>query len=326
MDIILMLVRTLLLPVRYIASLLPLRNVSKVKICLLSFVSLSLFGCNNNHLDEPPEVYISGGTIYYTGHLNQSGFQKMVSALFKYGKKPKSLVIDSPGGKPLSAMSIGKAVHDLQLDVTVVNKCNSACANYIFPAGKNKTIPNLDALVFHGGAKDLRVLNAYLADHQPKHGQQDMRGIIHLIERENDFYELIGVDKYMPYYGMLDDRHQDKEAGEVWFYYDLAGLKKLGLTNINCLCQKEENSIVIKMNFSSIFKIDNTLIDPDLANDRIKKYGFFLRDDELEAFENLALPPIKLNDGATTGTTKDTNKKITVRYYPFREHDKTKTN
>ena len=53
------------------------------------------------------------------------------------------LVIDSEGGEIEAAMQLGRLIKERGWDVAVINKCLSACANYVFPAGKRKRVlPN----------------------------------------------------------------------------------------------------------------------------------------------------------------------------------------
>ncbi|MFL6676156.1 MAG: hypothetical protein ACJ8LG_23040 [Massilia sp.] len=53
------------------------------------------------------------------------------------------LVIDSDGGVSEAAVQLAQVVREHGWDIVVKNKCFSACANFIFPAGKRKTVlPN----------------------------------------------------------------------------------------------------------------------------------------------------------------------------------------
>lgn len=53
------------------------------------------------------------------------------------------LVIDSEGGEVEAAIRLAQLVREHGWDVAVKNKCLSACANYVFPAGKRKIVlPN----------------------------------------------------------------------------------------------------------------------------------------------------------------------------------------
>lgn len=53
------------------------------------------------------------------------------------------LVIDSEGGEVEAALQLARIIRERGWDVAVKNKCLSACANYVFPAGKRKRVlPN----------------------------------------------------------------------------------------------------------------------------------------------------------------------------------------
>jgi hypothetical protein len=64
----------------------------------------------------------------------------------------KKLRIRSQGGDVVAAMKIADQVFDRQLDVTVEDYCLSACANYIFAAGKHKAISEGSIVGWHGDA------------------------------------------------------------------------------------------------------------------------------------------------------------------------------
>jgi hypothetical protein len=59
----------------------------------------------------------------------------------------------SGGGNGLAALAIGTLIHKHGWDVEVVGVCASACANFIFPAGKTKYLHQNALLLFHGGPR-----------------------------------------------------------------------------------------------------------------------------------------------------------------------------
>ncbi len=62
------------------------------------------------------------------------------------------VIITSGGGRILAALIIANWIHDKKLDVEIQKLCASSCANYIFPAGRKKTIADGAMLIWHGGA------------------------------------------------------------------------------------------------------------------------------------------------------------------------------
>ena len=97
-----------------------------------------------------------GITEKFNGVITQSTADSFLSNV--RGKKVRTLVINSSGGETIAAMQMAKWVHDNNVDIVVDNTCLSSCANYIFPAGKNKKISNSGIVGWHGGAfqKDFR--------------------------------------------------------------------------------------------------------------------------------------------------------------------------
>jgi hypothetical protein len=65
-------------------------------------------------------------------------------------EKSKKIILSSGGGDGESGIILGNLIKDHNLDTEVDGFCLSACANYLFPAGKIKTINGV--LGYHGGA------------------------------------------------------------------------------------------------------------------------------------------------------------------------------
>lgn len=99
--------------------------------------------------DVAPVVKIEGKSLIYTGDISYKGYASVVAL---QDEDITKIVINSLGGEVYWGMKLGEVVYENQWDVQVREDCYSSCANYIFPAGKNKII-NENALVgWHGSA------------------------------------------------------------------------------------------------------------------------------------------------------------------------------
>ena len=82
------------------------------------------------------------------------------------GSKKTFVVKESDGGDGSAALAIGILIHRHNWDVEVVGVCPSACANWIFPAGKTKYLNSQSMLLFHGGPHQANMLEMAKIDRE----------------------------------------------------------------------------------------------------------------------------------------------------------------
>ena len=102
-----------------------------------------------------PEISISGTTVTYVGSISIPGVWRMFRAVERHlagSGSLSTLHIDSNGGASTAGLAMAEWVADSRLDVEMENRCASACANYIFPAGVNKTIMANTPVSWHGAS------------------------------------------------------------------------------------------------------------------------------------------------------------------------------
>jgi hypothetical protein len=91
-------------------------------------------------------------TVTLTGGISPETFVKIRGCLARSVAQKKTFVVKaSEGGDNLAALAIGILIHRHNWDVEIVDYCASACANFIFPAGKTKYLHRRSMLLFHGG-------------------------------------------------------------------------------------------------------------------------------------------------------------------------------
>jgi hypothetical protein len=87
-----------------------------------------------------------------TGDISADTFVKLRGCLARSMEPKKTFVIiNSPGGDNAAALALGILIHRHNWDVEIVDYCASACANFIFSAGKTKYLNRQTMLLFHGG-------------------------------------------------------------------------------------------------------------------------------------------------------------------------------
>jgi hypothetical protein len=91
-------------------------------------------------------------TATVTGVITPETFVKLRGCLARSLEPKKRFVItSSEGGDSIAALALGILIHRHHWDVEIVDFCASACANFIFPAGKTKYLDRHSMLLFHGG-------------------------------------------------------------------------------------------------------------------------------------------------------------------------------
>lgn len=92
----------------------------------------------------------SEGTLGYSGVLTEDGLDALVRAA---DERVHTLMVRSNGGEVGIGTEFGEWVRAHELDVVVVDYCLSSCANYVFTAGRKKTILPGAVVAWHGNAR-----------------------------------------------------------------------------------------------------------------------------------------------------------------------------
>jgi len=209
------------------------------KISVLFVVIDLLVGC----VSTPPiaDIQVRGDSITYRGSINRESNERLFEVVEIADQFPATLVITSKGGETLAGIELGQWVFRNSLNVTVTEYCVSSCANYIFTAGKVKTLNPEAAVVWHGGAlqeewnapcsgvpKDL--LNEGL--HCAEVEQIQAEKLEEFKTAEEQFFAEIGVDQRITVLGQ--DPEYDCRGGtsSLGWYYSINDLERLGVKNI----------------------------------------------------------------------------------------------
>jgi ATP-dependent protease ClpP protease subunit len=99
----------------------------------------------------------SATEVMYGGQLT---IEKVDRFIKENDNKPVSLLtIQSGGGMVVAGIKLGRWVRQKNADVKVIMFCASACANYVFPAGRHKIIAPGSLVLWHGTLKQKDVLD-----------------------------------------------------------------------------------------------------------------------------------------------------------------------
>ncbi|MEE3624690.1 hypothetical protein UCD39_11905 [Nitrospirillum sp. BR 11752] len=91
--------------------------------------------------DVFPKIWVSGSVLCIsTSDIDSVLADSVESIIDRYGARLNKVRISSLGGDAESAMRIGFRIYQNHMDVFPYGMCLSACANYIFLAGRHKYI------------------------------------------------------------------------------------------------------------------------------------------------------------------------------------------
>ncbi len=167
-------------------------NVKAVAIALLS---VALTGCATQKIAP---VLVSGKTVVFQGLIYAATADEFVRAVEQHGAN--RVLIASGGGHVAPALRMARVIHDRGMDVEVFGQCFSSCANYIFPAGKNKSITALGLVGWHGNMQHL--LHLHRTGKAPITGAI-LEEVTTLAAQEAEFYKTICVDPFITWFGKL---------------------------------------------------------------------------------------------------------------------------
>lgn len=89
-------------------------------------------------------------TLYVDGNISKND-DKVLSEIIENSLIPvRTISINSGGGDIETAINIGRIIYDRGISIEVRRLCLSSCANYLFPAARNKIINYGSIIGFHG--------------------------------------------------------------------------------------------------------------------------------------------------------------------------------
>lgn len=169
--------------------------------CLAAALLLS--GCaTNKSSSTAPVIAVKDGVVNFRGNILRDSFDKLQAAV---GAQPvRRLRMYSGGGEVIASTRIARWVYDNQIDVEVVGPCLSSCANYIFPAGKQKYITGRGLVAWHGTAGH----RLYLHRKGIKRLGADEMAVFELAAKaEREFFAATGISSFMPWFAKLAPYH-----------------------------------------------------------------------------------------------------------------------
>lgn len=172
-----------------------------------------------------PVVEVRGDAVVFQGRIDGGSLAEFRHAL--EDSTLKRLVITSRGGLVASALELAALVHERHMDIEVPMACLSSCANYVFPAGRRKTIGHPGAVAWHGNMAHVLYLD--------QHGQgtwsaEQMAGARELAAREAEFFRSIGVDGFVCWFAKIAPYNVAD-----FYYLSAADMERFGIRDVTLL-------------------------------------------------------------------------------------------
>jgi hypothetical protein len=167
--------------------------------------------------------------LVYQGTLSKAANERIFKFYENARIKPQLLKLSSDGGDINLGMDLGDWVFRNHLDVEIIDRCFSSCANYVFSAGRVKFLNPGSMLLWHGGAHQqdledqLRQLN--ITREEGKAYLDSSR------KREDAFFKRIGVDPAITTYGQTAV-HIDHSKNTAGYDYNIEDMAKFGITHV----------------------------------------------------------------------------------------------
>jgi hypothetical protein len=190
-----------------------------------AFLAVLLAVAGAAHAQEkavPARVEASGDAVTFEGRIDGPSAARFIELT----RDPAihRVVITSFGGLVGPALDMADAIRDRQLDVEVPKACWSSCANYIFPAGKNKLLGHARVIGWHGNMSHV----LWLAQTgREKWDEPLMAEARDLARREAIFYRRIGVDGYVCWFAKIAPYNVDG-----FYALSVEDMARFGITGV----------------------------------------------------------------------------------------------
>lgn len=152
-------------------------------------------------------VRTRGASLHYTGPITSEAVAR-ARAVLEASPQVREVVVNSGGGDVEAGMDLGDMIHARGLDVRVSGGlCMSSCANYVFTAGRRKTIEPGSLVIWHGSMLQEGMFEKFdastlvhpegrpLTRRERRRAEREVRrDFERVLRRQHGFYAKLGVD------------------------------------------------------------------------------------------------------------------------------------
>ena len=141
-------------------------------------------------------------------------------------RRPRWIVVSSPGGDVVAALRLAEFMHQRGLSIYVDGICASSCANYLFPAAKEKVLGAGALVGWHGSPASEHIDGLESLGAGQRQAFQKSRQ--EMIGRERRLYSDLGIDPRLLCAG---DRTIEK-LGALGWTMPIKSMAKFGLKGV----------------------------------------------------------------------------------------------
>lgn len=182
---------------------------------------VALSGCGMQPVR--PNVAVNGTTLLIEGRITDKTARKVHEALA--ARDIVLVQLNSGGGDVEPSLDIATEIFMNGLDVEVTGNCLSSCANYLFPAGRNKTISGPGVVGWHGSIQHL----VYLHESGKRvMVQPTYEGLVETAQREADFFAMVGVDSFICWFGKVEPFNVRN-----FYFLSVEDMERFGISNVS---------------------------------------------------------------------------------------------
>ncbi len=194
------------------------------------------------------------------GSLEEGFYESFLSLVKGREDEITTLRVSSAGGETDEGIKLGHWIFEHGIDVVVDGLCFSSCANYIFTAGRNKTIMAGSIVGWHGSEQQdehlarglgltveellARQYDELVAEGVEPSSPERRRKFVEVVlsrrpagvREEQTFLEKVGVSVDALVYGFLPDQFQgyyvDRAAHIDGWTFSIEGMARFGIDNV----------------------------------------------------------------------------------------------
>lgn len=200
-----------------------------------------------------PVITIDGNEVSYRGHFLAQSYTLLKAVVGS--QKVRTLRISSPGGEVGGAIDTALWVYRNGIDVVVDGGCFSSCANYVFPAGREKHIVDGGLVGWHGTIEHRVYMQAQgiaISD-DPK--------VVDMFEKlavkEREFYEELGLNGFISWFGKLPPY----ETKGIYFL-SKEDMEYFGLTGLHVRDDYSRTDLSATKGSIGLLAIDRSVTNP----------------------------------------------------------------
>jgi hypothetical protein len=189
------------------------------------------------------QVSVQDDAVVFRGQINARSAAEFL--LLVNDPRVTRLVITSGGGDVAAALDMAAVVHERALDIEVPHACHSSCANYVFPAARQKLLGHAAAVAWHGNISHVLHLQQ---TGQATWSDAQVAAAVQLAQREEAFYRRIAVDGFIAWFAKIAPY-----AVPGFYFLSVEDMARFGIGNVTVRAPaRRDGSQLVAVDWASL--------------------------------------------------------------------------